>query len=119
MASPTPLKTFTLRPPKAPNLLIAPVEYTQQYQDQLLNALRLYFNQIDNFAVPFSSNTGGSFLRFPNGAFHQDGYTTLTANMTNNSTTPIQVVSTAGFLDAGALYIGHELIKYTGKNFPV
>jgi microcystin-dependent protein len=34
---------------KAPNLPIAPVEYTQQYMDQVLNALRLYFNQLDNF----------------------------------------------------------------------
>jgi hypothetical protein len=33
---------------KAPNLPIGPVEYSQSYQDQLLNALRLYFNQIDN-----------------------------------------------------------------------
>ena len=61
------------------------------------------------------STTANALLRFPNGAFHQDGYTTLTADMTNVSTTPIQVTSTAGFLDAGALYIGHELIKYTGK----
>jgi hypothetical protein len=38
----------TIRPSKAPNLLIAPVEYRQQYQDQLNNALRLYFNQVDN-----------------------------------------------------------------------
>ena len=61
------------------------------------------------------STTANALLRFPNGAFHQDGYTTLTADMTNVSTTPIQVTSTAGFLDAGALYIGHELVKYTGK----
>ena len=38
-----------LRPSKAPNLLIAPTEYQQRYIDQLNNALRLYFNQIDNF----------------------------------------------------------------------
>jgi hypothetical protein len=38
-----------LIPSKSPNLLIAPVEYTQAYQDQLNNALRLYFNQVDNF----------------------------------------------------------------------
>jgi hypothetical protein len=38
----------SIRPSKAPNLLIAPVEYRQQYQDQLNNALRLYFNQVDN-----------------------------------------------------------------------
>jgi len=42
-------------PTKAPNLPIAPVDYTQQYQDQVLNALRLYFAQIDNFTQ--STNT--------------------------------------------------------------
>lgn len=109
------IKTLDLRPPKAPNLPIAPVDYRQRYLDQLLNALRLYFNEIDNFAQPFSSNTGGSFLKFPNGAFHQDGYTTLSANITNNSTTPIQVASTTGFLNAGTILIGSELINYTGK----
>ena len=50
-----------LRPPKAPNLLVAPVDYRQQYIDQLNNALRLYFNQIDNFTqgvtVPASGTT--------------------------------------------------------------
>ena len=44
----TPLKNIQLRPPKAPNLPIAPVDYAQQYQDQLNNALRLYFGQVDN-----------------------------------------------------------------------
>ena len=51
-----------LRPPKAPNLLIAPVEYTQQYQDQLLNALRLYFNQIDNFNASAGLYGNGSAI---------------------------------------------------------
>ena len=41
-------KNTQLVPPKAPNLPIAPVEYSQQYIDQLSNALRLYFGQIDN-----------------------------------------------------------------------
>lgn len=41
----------TLRPSKAPNLLIAPVDYSQQFQDQYSNAMRLYFNQIDNFST--------------------------------------------------------------------
>jgi len=57
------LKTLPLRPPIAPNLPIAPVDYTQTYQDQLLNALRLYFNQIDNFTqginLPNSGVTTG------------------------------------------------------------
>jgi hypothetical protein len=34
--------------------------------------------------------------------------------MTNSSTTAIQVASTAGFLSAGTLLIGNELVKYTG-----
>jgi hypothetical protein len=50
-----------LRPSKAPNLLVAPTEYQQRYIDQLNNALRLYFNQIDNFTqnvtVPPSGTT--------------------------------------------------------------
>ena len=110
------IKTLDLRPPKAPNLLIAPIAYSQLYQDQLLNALRLYFNQIDNFAQPFSSNTGGAFLKFPNGAFHQDGYTTLTNAIPNSSSTAnIVVGSTTGFASTGAILIGQELITYTGK----
>jgi hypothetical protein len=33
---------------KNPNLLAAPTEYSQQYQEQMNAALRLYFNQLDN-----------------------------------------------------------------------
>lgn len=33
---------------KNPNLPAAPVEYSQQYQEQLNAALRLYFNTLDN-----------------------------------------------------------------------
>jgi hypothetical protein len=40
----------TIRTPKAPNLSIAPVEYSKQYADMLNNILRLYFNTIDNYA---------------------------------------------------------------------
>ena len=38
-----------LQPPKAPNLIAAPADYNQQNQQQFLNMLRLYFNQLDNF----------------------------------------------------------------------
>jgi hypothetical protein len=57
----TPLKIAALIPSKAPNLLIAPVDYSQQYQDMMNNALRLYFNQVDSFtqavAIPNSGTT--------------------------------------------------------------
>lgn len=105
-----------LVPPKAPNLLIAPIEYRQTYQDQLNNALRLYFNQIDNGVASLLSPAGGGLLQFPNGAFHQDGYTTLTNAIPNaSSTATIVVGSTTGFASAGTILIGTELINYTGK----
>jgi hypothetical protein len=50
----TEAKAIELIPSKAPNLLIAPAEYNQQYQDQMNNALRLYFNQIDNITQSVS-----------------------------------------------------------------
>ena len=54
-------KIGALIPSKAPNLPIAPADYSQSYQDQMNNALRLYFNQIDTFtqaiAVPDSGST--------------------------------------------------------------
>jgi hypothetical protein len=107
-----------LRPPKAPNLLVAPVDYRQQYIDQLNNALRLYFNQIDNGMASLLAPSGGGLLQFPNGAFHQNGYTTLTNAIPNSSSTAnIVVASTAGFGEIlpGTILIGDELIRYTGK----
>ena len=101
--------------PAPPNLPLGPQEYERRYQDQFANVLRLYFNQLKNALGELFGDNGGRYIAFPNGAFYQDGYTTLTANMTNNGTTPIQVTSTAGFIDSGGLIIGSELIKYTGK----
>lgn len=85
--------------------------------DQLNNVLRLYFNRLDNsFDTLLNSTTGGSLLQFPNGAFYQDGATTLTTGISNVSTTPIVVGDTSGFaLSAGAIIIQNEIIKYTGK----
>jgi len=45
----------------SPSLPNATTDYNQQYQDQILNVLRLYFNQIDNFTkaslIPASGST--------------------------------------------------------------
>ena len=62
----TQAKSGTLLPPKAPNLPIGPVDYDQRYQDMVLNALRLYFNQIDNMGNGLLTGpAGGAYLRFP------------------------------------------------------
>ncbi len=108
-------RTAALIAPEPPRLPDASKEYDPRYIDQLNNILRLYFNRLHNFEQLFTTNTGGSLLKFPNGAFHQDGATTLTGAMTNVSTTPIQVASTDLFQASGHLLIGAELIAYTGK----
>ena len=65
---------------KAPTLPLAPVQYHQQYQDQLNNILRLYFNQID--ALISQLRIGAvSTLELPYGAF-QDSTTQTAANTT-------------------------------------
>lgn len=107
---------FELIPPKAPNLPIPTTEYERAYLDEFTKQLRLYFNTLDNNIASLLSNTGGAYLKFPNGAFHQDGYTTLTNAIPNSSSTATIVVgSTAGFASAGTLLIEDELINYTGK----
>ena len=58
------MATTPIRPSKAPNLPIAPVSYSQQYQDQLNNALRLYFAQVDNFESAVANGGPFSYIDF-------------------------------------------------------
>jgi hypothetical protein len=54
-----------LRPSKAPNIPIAPVDYDQRYIDQLTNALRLYFTEIDNFTGFIAQPISGTGAQRP------------------------------------------------------
>ena len=49
---------------KSPALPVAPLEYSQIYQDQLNNILRLYFSQLDNPGVSAGSaqKTGNTVI---------------------------------------------------------
>lgn len=58
-----------LIPPRAPLLPLPPTEYTQQYVEQLTNALRLYFNQLDNTNATLLGANGAQFLEKPYGLF--------------------------------------------------
>lgn len=98
---------------KAPALPFAPVQYDRQYQDTLNNILRQYFNTLDNFVAQLNAGALNT-LALPQGAFFQDGITTLTAGISNSDTT-LPVASTTNFLNAGALLIGSEIITYAGK----
>lgn len=104
---------------KVPALPFGPVEYDRQYQDQLNNILRQYFNTLDNFIAQLSLSTAGSAFYVPYGSFSCFSQTKLSAAITNSDTT-IPVVSTATFPDATvalprAFYIDQEVITYTGK----
>jgi hypothetical protein len=78
------------RPVVAPRLPSAPNEYNAQYQEQFMNILRLYFNQLDNLTGVLLGESGGRFIRFPYGAFSSSVDQTTTANtatlMTLNTT---------------------------------
>ena len=49
----------------APNLPVAPDLYSSIYQNQIYNALRLYFNQIDSFTRAASIVTYGTTANRP------------------------------------------------------
>lgn len=107
-----------IAPPALPH---ATPDYNSPYQDQLNNVHRLFYNRLVNvlnaLVDKFLSNNppGGASLYFPYGAFHEDGVTTLTTGISNVSTTPIVVGSTADFPASGWILIESEIIAYTGK----
>jgi hypothetical protein len=84
--------TRFLRKFVAPALPNSPINYVRTDEDQFRNILRLYFNQISRDINLLASNIGGAYLQFPNGAFHQDGYTTLTTTIPNGVSTSDIVV---------------------------
>ena len=53
----------------APNLPLAQQEYGRQYQDQLNNVLRLYFNLLDSSVNGVIGTNGGQYIDCPNGVF--------------------------------------------------
>lgn len=70
----------TLRVPQPPNLPLAPGQYASQYQEQLNNVLRLYFNQISNVEGALLSPRGGQYLNFPYAAIQRTTDVSFTAN---------------------------------------
>jgi hypothetical protein len=73
---------FELNQIAAPNLPLATVEYSRQYQDQLNNVLRLYFNRLDAVLRQLQTGSGsidGSGVQFPNGLFFNTATQTLAA----------------------------------------
>lgn len=113
MAYNTPLKTITLVSSKAPNLPIAPVEYSQQYQDQLNNAQRLYYGQVDNINQVVAQRVTEAGITFPDGTKQATAYVPSyieaydrAASITVNSTPTL--LQPANFLPATAVGITYD-----------
>ena len=60
---------INLNTPPSPNLPYAPQEWSAQYQEQLNNVLRLYFNRLSNVNQFLLGMSGGRFLSNPCGSF--------------------------------------------------
>ena len=69
-----------LRNTRAPQLPVAPAEYSPEDRERYSNALRLYFNQIDGDFGALLGTTGGKYLLFPYAAIQRTTDKTFTAN---------------------------------------
>jgi hypothetical protein len=90
---------------KSPNLPIAPVDYSQQYQDQLNNVLRLYFAQLDN-AGPSAMSTqrnGGKVVA-------------AALNFSQANATNIRVLSIPTQLELAQLRVGDVYVDTSASN---
>lgn len=77
--------------PKAPNLPMSPLLPDRRYMDDLTNAQRLYYNQLDTINASLLGPRGGKWLDFPYGAFQDntdqtDGSTAVAYYMRLNTT---------------------------------
>jgi hypothetical protein len=93
---------------KSPNLPIAPVEYSQQYQDQLNNVLRLYFAQLDN-AGPSAAATQRNTV---------NGVTKVISalNFSQSNATNVQVLSLPDQTELATLRVGDIYVDKTANN---
>jgi hypothetical protein len=65
-----------------PAMPSSPVEYDRQFQDQLTNALRLYFTQIDGMTAALLDRSATRYLSAPYGSF----FSTATQTAANTTT---------------------------------
>jgi hypothetical protein len=99
-----------IRSTVAPSLPIATPDYNQQYQDQISNVLRLYFNQLDNFTRALTISNGGSALTFP----HIAASDTTDQYATGNNTATIVAWNTEESILGFTLVSGAAIAEYSG-----
>jgi hypothetical protein len=99
-----------IRSTVAPSLPIATPDYNQQYQDQISNVLRLYFNQLDNFTRALTISNGGSALTFP----HIGASDTTDQYATGNNTATLVAWNTEESILGFTLVSGAAVAEYSG-----
>lgn len=72
-----------IRAPKAPNLPIPTIGYSQTYFEILTNVLRLYFNELDKVFATLVTPDTGYYLNQPYGGFYDS--TTQNATLANTA----------------------------------
>jgi hypothetical protein len=86
----------------APNLPLAQREYGAQYQDQLNNVLRLYFNLLDSSVNNVIGNNGGQFIDCPSGLFFSTTDQSIgAANVAQPIDFPIEYLNNAIRVNSG------------------
>jgi len=86
----------------APNLPLAQPEYGRQYQDQLNNVLRLYFNLVDSSINNVVGVNGGQYIGCPNGLFFSTTDQPIaTANVGQPINFPIEYLNNAVRVNSG------------------
>ena len=93
---------------QSPNLPIAPAEYSQEYQDQLNNVLRLYFGTLDN-PGPSAMSTQRNTV---NGAVK----VISALNFSQSNATGVQVVSLPTQSDYANITVGSVYIDTANAN---
>jgi len=78
----TQLKQGALIPSKAPNLPLSPEVFDRRFMDAFQNALRLYFNQLDNINIGVLGRNGGQYIECPVGLFFNTADQTFVATNT-------------------------------------
>ena len=76
----TPRTVTRLVNPVAPRLPAAPVQYDNRFIEQYSNALRLYFNQLDQNTAALFGNQGARFLNAPYAAVQRTTDVVFTIN---------------------------------------
>lgn len=102
----------------APNLPLAQPEYGRQYQDQLNNVLRLYFNLIDSSVNGVIGTNGGAFIQTPHAMLMSNQDQTSAGTTVANTITYNQPVIQQGIevRNGGEIWFekaGNYLVTFT------